>query len=390
MRPFLHTILMTRSLRFGVATTLVMAWVVWALGGAPNAPLLPQMQGTAQTMKVDDVRWLSSIPMAEAEATPEVRTSNYSTASPSLEQKMVLAYQAADAGNATKAMAEVDQILSIEPAFRPALTLRGQLAAEWAKTNGAALDASQTLIEDARVRLEAQRLRHQRAQEVPSNLVLISPTIHTVLAADIQEARLYVLKRNGEQFNLATDYYLSTGTAGAHKHVEGDQRTPVGIYSLRPRLKNTDLPALAGHGAWPLNFPNHWDKAQKRLGSGIWLHGTLPGQYDGLPHSTNGCLALSNENLDDLAPSLSDPGTIVLIAEHLEWVNPQVLAKQRNQVLKRLSNDPIIYRGNEEASIYLYPAEQDVLLIRSHEGTDQVKEHFWSGDGSTRLALDHS
>jgi L,D-peptidoglycan transpeptidase YkuD (ErfK/YbiS/YcfS/YnhG family) len=390
MRPFLVNILITRSLRFGVATTLVMAWVVWALGGAPNAPLLPQIQGPAEPMQSGDEHWLPSIPMAEAQATPEVRTSNESARSHSLEQKMVLAYQAAYAGNATQAMAQLDQILSIEPAFRPALTLRGQLAAEWAKTNGAAVDASQALIEEARVRLEAQRLRHQRAHEVPANLVLISSSIHTVLAADIQEARLYVLKRNGDQFNLATDYYLSTGTAGAHKHIEGDQRTPVGIYSLKPRLKSSDLPALAGHGAWPLNFPNHWDKAQKRLGSGIWLHGTLPGQYDGLPHSTNGCLALSNEDLDDLAPSLSDPGTIVLIAEHLEWVNPQVLAQQRNQVLKRLSNDPIIYRGNEEASVYLYPAEQDVLLIRSREGTDQLKEHFWSGDGSTRLALDHS
>jgi hypothetical protein len=369
-----------------------LAWLIWALGGAPEAPLLLTLQEPtgSEASSSSSAPWLSSIPISEARATAEMRPSNDAASSRSLEQKMVLAYQAAYAGNATEAMAELDQILIIEPAFRPALTLRGQIAAAWANQKGSPINPSQALIEEAQVRLEAQRLRHQRAHEVPANLVLLSQNIHTVLAADIQEARLYVLKRNGDQFNLATDYYLSTGTAGAHKHVEGDQRTPVGIYSLRPRLKTNDLPALAGHGAWPLNFPNHWDRAQKRLGSGIWLHGTLPGQYDGLPHSTNGCLALSNEDLDDLAPTLSDPGTILLIAEHLEWVNPQVLAQQRNQVLKRLSNDPIIYRGNEEASIYLYPAEQDVLMVRSHEGTDQVKEHFWSGDGTTRLALDHS
>jgi len=381
--------LKTRSLRFGLSITLVLAWLVWALGGAPNAPLLLTLPNSSQALTTA-TPWLSSIPLSEAQAKVETRPAKESVTTQSLEQKMVSAYQAAYAGNATEAMAELDQILAIEPAFRPALTLRGQIAAEWASNSGAPLNTAQALIEEARVRLEAQRLRRQRAHEVPSNLVLLAPNIHTVLAADIQEARLYVLKRNGEQFNLSTDYYLSTGTAGAHKHVEGDQRTPVGIYSLKPRLKTSDLPALAGHGAWPLNFPNHWDRAQKRLGSGIWLHGTLPGQYDGLPHSTNGCLALSNEDLDELAPSLSDSGIVLLIAEHLQWVTPQELAQQRNQVLKRLSNDPIIYRGNEEASIYVYPAEQDVLLVRSHEGTDQIKEHFWSGDGTTRLALDHS
>jgi len=388
MRTFLPTILMTRSLRSGIVVTLALAWLVWALGGAPNAPLLPFIQPDTRT-EVAGEPWLSSIPMSEAKATADMHPVNAIVGSHSLEQKMLTAYQAAYEGNAIEAMAELDEILSLEPAFRPALTLRGQLAAEWAKTSGSSLSPSQALIDEASVRLEAQRLRHQRAQEVPDNLVLLAPNIQTVLAADIQEARLYVLKRNGEQFNLATDYYLSTGTAGAHKHIEGDQRTPVGIYSLKSRLKSSELPALAGHGAWPLNFPNHWDRAQKRLGSGIWLHGTLPGQYDGLPHSTNGCLALSNEDLDELAPLLSHPSTVLVIAEHLQWVNPQVLAQQRNQLLKRLSGDPIIYRGSEDASIYLYPAEQDVLLVRSNEGTDQVKEHFWSGDGSTRLALDH-
>jgi len=388
----------------------VLAWLVWALGGAPSAPFIPEgltassqsaSSAPAHPGEGKDSRWLSSIPMSEAQATAEVRSNGDNSGEVrSLEHQMMLAYQAAYDGQSTQAMVILDQILATEPAFRPALTLRGKIASEWARSGGesqkdlalaASRNATQALIEESRVRLQAQRLRHQRAQEVPSNLVMVSPAIQTVLAADIQEARLYVLKRNGDQFSLATDYYLSTGTAGAHKQIAGDQRTPVGIYSLRSRLKNSDLPALAGHGAWPLNFPNHWDHAQKRLGSGIWLHGSSPGQYDGLPHSTNGCLALSNDDLDELAPTLSDTGTIlVLIAEHLNWVPPKVLAEERNRLLKRLSNDPIIYRGSEDASIYLYPAEEDVLLVRAHEGTDQLKEHFWSGDGNTRLAMDHS
>jgi L,D-peptidoglycan transpeptidase YkuD (ErfK/YbiS/YcfS/YnhG family) len=389
MRSFILNILRQRSLRIGLSLTLVLAWLIWALGGAPEAPLLPMIPEPTSAAIPATAPWLSSIPISEARATAEMRVVNESPPH-SLEQKMVLAYKAADSGNATEALAQLQQILAIEPAFRPALTLLGQIESSWANQKESYVRPNQALIEEAQVRLEAQRLRHQRAHEIPANLVVISPSIHTILAADIQEARLYVLKRNGEQFNLATDYYLSTGTAGAHKYVEGDQRTPVGIYSLKPRLKSSDLPALAGHGAWPLNFPNHWDRAHKRLGSGIWLHGTLPGQYDGLPHSTNGCLALSNEDLDALSPSLSEPGTILLIAEHLKWVNPQVLAQQRHEVMKRLSNDPIVYRGREEVSIYLYPAEQDVWLVRSQEGTDQLKEHFWSGDGNTRLALDRS
>ena len=34
------------------------------------------------------------------------------------------------------------------------------------------------------------------------------------------------------------------------------------------------LGMIGGDGAFPLNYPNEWDRRLNKTGSGIWLHGT--------------------------------------------------------------------------------------------------------------------
>ena len=282
------------------------------------------------------------------------------------------------------AQARLDLLLAAHPDFRAAFTLRGMLASGWQLgRQDRPADGKMHLIppadleEEAALRLAAQHGPIAPAGWLPANLLQVAAGVDTVLAADVAQARLYILQRSGSQFVLTRDLYLSTGARGAHKRSPGDQRTPIGIYSLGNRLVAGQLPPLAGAGAWPLQFPNRWDQWQGHLGSGIWLHGSAPGQRDGLPHSTNGCLAISNQDLQALAGTLSAPGTVLLVAEQLEWISPQEQALRLARARARLHQDSAGDGRDTATSIYAYPGEAGLLLVRSGEGHAGVQERFW-------------
>ena len=195
-----------------------------------------------------------------------------------LEQAVAAAYLAARRGHGSEAEALLDSVLAAEPGFRPALAVRGILDAGWSQPAADVEDAVHPapqlqpppeLAEEATLRLAAALEHGRRVERLPGNLLQLAPEVHTVLAADIAAARLYVFRQFAGILALEGDYYLSTGSRGPRKRLPGDQRTPIGIYGLEERLPDVLLPALAGHAAWPLSFPNRWDLWQGRLGSGI-------------------------------------------------------------------------------------------------------------------------
>ncbi|MDE3011187.1 MAG: L,D-transpeptidase [Pseudomonadota bacterium] len=316
-----------------------------------------------------------------------------------LESSVARAWQLARRGRGTEADALLEAVLGQAPQYRPALTLSGLLHAEWSQPVADAederpparqLQPPAVLSDESSVRLAAWQHQALHRRLLPGNLLQLGRQVDTVLAADLAESRLYVLRRDGHGLSLRADYYLSTGTRGSFKQIPGDQRTPIGVYSLLSRLPASQLPPLAGHGAWPLSFPNRWDQWQGHLGSGIWLHGSPPGQYDGLPHSTNGCLALSNDDLDQLSPLLAGAGTVLLVADHLDWITPAALAQRRSSAIQRLLAHGGHARKPAEAdSLYAYPGDPSLLLVRRAEGAVGARDEFWPSGAMEPLAALH-
>ena len=339
-------------------------------------------------------------PVAAATATPSpAQGPGAAGATDAPEHEVALAVDEASSGLSVEATGRLQALLARHPTFRPALTVQGMLASAWSERAADAEDPAppalqfappNELLEEAVLRLGPHTEHLQHAGLVPANLLQLAPAIHRVLAADLSLSRLYLLSKQGDHWEVVRDFYLSSGAHGSRKQIPGDQRTPIGIYSLSSRLPASRLPALAGHAAWPLVFPNRWDQWQGHLGSGIWIHGAAPGQYDGLPHSTNGCLALSDTDLDVLAPVLADPGTVVLLAEQLEWIGPAQQAARRSAAFARLMASGMDSDRLHGISVYAYPGEGSMLLVRSGEGSPQAHESFWPTGARQPLFADHS
>ncbi|PWG73998.1 hypothetical protein DF186_20170, partial [Enterococcus hirae] len=77
-----------------------------------------------------------------------------------------------------------------------------------------------------------------------------------------------------------------------------------------------------GAAAFPLDYPNAWDRYNERTGYGIWLHGVDHKDPVRPPRDTDGCLALPNEEILRLAERLEPLVTPVIVARKMQWALP--------------------------------------------------------------------
>jgi murein L,D-transpeptidase YafK len=103
----------------------------------------------------------------------------------------------------------------------------------------------------------------------------------------------------------------------------------LGIYFVTEQLDTTRLHDKYGVTAFPLDYPNAWDRRLGRTGDGIWVHGVDPRGGTRGPLDTDGCIALPNERLLELAPTFKANVTPVLIATELSWAEPGAVAAVR-------------------------------------------------------------
>jgi murein L,D-transpeptidase YafK len=236
------------------------------------------------------------------------------------------------------ALAEIEKVLQAYPNFRLAHLIKGDLLLARAhplKTMGGAAgvppDRVADLREEARARLA--RSRHERpGDRVPRYLVQLQADQKYALVVDTSRSTLYVFENSGGAARYLADYYISSGKNGIDKVREGDKKTPVGVYHVTSSMPREKLADLYGTGAFPINYPNEWDRRQGRNGSGIWLHGTPSDTFSRPPQASDGCVVLTNRDLDAIRQRVQVGITPVIISSGIEWVQPQAISSVRQEL----------------------------------------------------------
>ena len=169
--------------------------------------------------------------------------------------------------------------------------------------------------------------------KIPASLIALGDHPY-VLVADMPNGRLYVYQNFNGEPRLVRDYYLTVGSEGFGKQHEGDNKTPVGVYEINDFIEGKKLPDLYGKGAFPVNYPNRFDRYLKRTGYGIWLHGTPSDTYARSPWASEGCFVLSNDDLLDISQYVSaEKRTPVVLSDGIQWVAFDELKQRRNDYL---------------------------------------------------------
>lgn len=273
------------------------------------------------------------------------------------------------------ALQETEALVKAYPKFRLGHLIKGDLLLARTRPlkkfgEGGALRAGEQvadLREEAIARLRAYRDR-PNDNAVPRYLLQMRPDQKHAVVVDTQKARLYLYQNDNGTPRFVADYYIAHGKLGAEKFKEGDKKTPVGVYHVTSSIPRQKLPDFYGSGAFPINYPNEWDKKMGRNGYGIWLHGTPSDTFSRPPKSSDGCVVLANTDLDALAKNLQLGSTPVIISNSIEWLSLDDWQAERQSLLDMIDT----WRRDWES--------RDIERYARHYARD------FAGDGKGRAA----
>ncbi|MDR3351427.1 MAG: L,D-transpeptidase family protein [Zoogloeaceae bacterium] len=224
-----------------------------------------------------------------------------------------------------RALQHTESLIQQYPNFRLAYLIKGDLLLARARpldTFGAAQNAPPAQVADLRAEAIArlQGYRHKPPEDqAPRYLLQLRADQRHAIVVDVGKSRLYLYRNDAGFPRLVTDYYVTQGKLGAQKMAEGDKRTPIGVYHVTAYLPREKLADMYGNGAFPINYPNEWDKREGRGGSGIWLHGTPSDTFSRPPRASDGCVVLANPDFDRLGQEIQVGLTPVIISDAVEW-----------------------------------------------------------------------
>mgnify|MGYP001471999235 CR=1 FL=1 len=242
------------------------------------------------------------------------------------------------------ALSEVEKVIRSYPNFRLAQLVKGDLLLARSRPLrelGAAPNAPRERVEDLRdeARVRLARYQFERpADRVPKYLLQLNPEQKHALIVDTRQSTLYVFENVSGLPRYVADYYISSGKNGIDKSRQGDKKTPLGVYHVTDNLPRAKLADLYGVGAFPISYPNEWDRREGRNGNGIWLHGTPADTYSRPPRASDGCVVLTNQDLETISKNLRVGVTPVIITDGVEWVKPEALEESRSDLMKSVEN----------------------------------------------------
>ena len=350
------------------------------------------------------------------------------------EQPLVDGFLELGRGRVDAALGSLDELVSRQPDFALArLVYADLLAIKSGHIDDLGLlkadDEVAGLRHEAQARL-ARYLEAPPAEARPAELLRLS-SASSVIVVDVERFRLYLFDNRGGQPRLSQDYYISIGKAGADKRREGDEKTPVGVYRVSSYLPGSKLPDMYGPGAFPIDYPNPWDRRLGRTGSGIWLHGTESERFSRAPLSSLGCVTLANVDFLALRDRVEVGRTPVVVVDGVDWQEPARIEAARSELdaaverwrrdwesldtdrylshygrdfqtegmdlarfaaYKRRVNQSkrFIRVGLSDVAIYAYPGEEATVLVEFQQAYESDsfrsrtrKQQFWrrGGDG---------
>mgnify|MGYP003951721613 CR=1 FL=1 len=119
------------------------------------------------------------------------------------------------------------------------------------------------------------------------------------------------LIKNG---NIIKTYPINLGFDPiGHKFYEGDGKTPEGLYYISQKVINS-----AFYISFKISYPNKWDKINakeinKNPGGYIMIHGHPKNSKKFTKDWTNGCIALSNKNINELSKRINIKTPVLIL-----------------------------------------------------------------------------
>ena len=193
------------------------------------------------------------------------------------------------------------------------------------------------LKSEAKARINFNSI-YKKEDLLPKSIIQLANNVEYAFLIELSKSRLYLIENKSGVPDIIGDFYVSIGKEGFNKKTSGDNKTPVGVYKITSHLIDEDLPELYGDGAFPINYPNFWDKKNNKTGYGIWIHGVPRDVYSRPPLTSEGCVVTSNYTLKKLKKYVKIGVTPIILVENVEWIKRNVWHQNKKAANKFIEN----------------------------------------------------
>jgi murein L,D-transpeptidase YafK len=167
--------------------------------------------------------------------------------------------------------------------------------------------------------------------KLPRALVSLTAASPYALLVDKKTRTMTVWKWNVDKPELVTAYPTDIGRNDGNKTEEGDRRTPEGVYFFQKMLTKSELDFnLYGGRAYTTDYPNYFDRLEKKTGTGIWLHAVPDTQT--LWRGSKGCVVVRNKVIEELSPYISIRTTPMVVQSNVEYMDPAQWKSEREKI----------------------------------------------------------
>lgn len=180
---------------------------------------------------------------------------------------------------------------------------------------------------------------------LPSNILMTDEKFaHHVILVEKATHKLYLYENSGTNPKLIKTYNSVTGKFKGDKSINGDHKTPEGIYSINEFFSKEELlrrhgkyAEIYGAGAFPMNYPNFIDERAGKTGGGIWLHSTHDDNRIAKGLDSRGCVVLQNADLRDISQFIELENTPIIVVQDVLYLSKATWERNRADINQAVS-----------------------------------------------------
>lgn len=169
---------------------------------------------------------------------------------------------------------------------------------------------------------------------------------HHVLIVEKNTHSLYLYKYDeSDTPKLINTFKVATGKMIGDKEVQGDKKTPEGIYIFRRFYSAQDLikkygktGLIYGAGAFTMNYPNEIDRRERKTGGGIWLHSTDDDARVNKGLDSRGCVVATDTDIKDISEYIELDKTSTVIVQDLTFLKKKTWEKKKKNITTFLTS----------------------------------------------------
>ena len=168
---------------------------------------------------------------------------------------------------------------------------------------------------------------------------------HHVLVVEKSTHKLYLYENAQENPKLVKTYKIATGKITGNKNVQGDKKTPEGIYFFKRFISGEKLVSnygkaglIYGAGAFTMNYPNIIDRQKGKTGGGIWLHSTHDDKRVSKGLDSKGCVVATDNDIKDISKFIDIQHTPIIVTQNLRFLKKETWLNSKNEILNTVIN----------------------------------------------------